>query len=138
VEPDGAKASCTWSSDNQGVAAVADGVVTPKKAGTATITVKTQNGKADSVKVTVKPVLVKSVTIVGDRAMRRGKKQTLKAVCTPDNATNQAVRWRSANPRIAQVNSKGVVLARKKGKTTIYCQTRDGAKKVGKLVVKVG
>jgi len=113
-------------------------VVTPKRAGSATITVKTQNGKADTVKVTVKPVLVKSVAITGEGTMKRGQKQTLKAVCTPDNATVQDVRWRSANSRIVAVNSKGVVLARKKGKTTIYCMTKDGTKKIGKLVVKVG
>jgi uncharacterized protein YjdB len=137
VSPSGAAVTYAWSSSSEGIVQVSDGVVTPKRAGSATITVKTQNGKADTVKVTVKPVLVKSVAITGDGTMRRGQKQTLKAVCTPDNATVQDVRWRSANSRIVAVNSKGVVLARMKGKTTIYCMTKDGTKKIGKLVVKV-
>ena len=137
MTPSNAKAACAWSSSSGGVASVADGVVTPKKAGKATITVKTQNGKTDSVVVTVKPVLVAGVTIAGEAAMKRGKKQTLKAVCAPDNATNPAVRWRSSNGHVAAVNSNGVVQARAKGKATIYCQTLDGSKKVAKLVIKV-
>ena len=137
VSPSGATVTCAWSSSSETVAEVSDGVVSPKRAGTATITVKTQNGKADSVKVTVKPVLVKSVAITGDAAMKRGQKQTLKAACAPDNATNQDVCWRSANSRIVAVNSNGVVLARKKGKTTVYCMTKDGTRKIGKLVIRV-
>ena len=138
VTPSNAKVTCTWSTSGASVASVADGVVTPKKAGKVTITVKTQNGKTDSIVVTIKPVLVTGVAITGDQTMARGKKQTLKAVCTPDNATNPNVRWRSSNSKVAAVNSKGVVLARAKGKATIYCQTRDGSKKVAKLVIKVG
>lgn len=43
----------TWSSSNTGVATVSGGKVTGKKAGTATITAKTSNGKTDTCKVTV-------------------------------------------------------------------------------------
>ena len=51
----------TWKSDNEGVAKVAsDGTVTAVKAGTATITATTSNGKSASCTVTVKaaPVVV--------------------------------------------------------------------------------
>jgi hypothetical protein len=36
------------------------------------------------------------------------------------------------------VNSKGVVLARKKGNANIYCMTMDGTKKIGKIAIRVG
>lgn len=139
VSPSGAQAACTWTSSNKAVATVSgSGVITPRKAGTATITVKTENGVKDTVKVTVKPVLVTDVTITGSQTMKRGKKQTLTAVCAPENATKKSVRWRSSNGSVAAVNSKGVVLARKKGKANIYCMTLDGTKKIGKIAIRVG
>ena len=47
--------SLTWSSSNSSVASVSsDGIVTAKKAGSATITVKTSNGKTDTCAITVK------------------------------------------------------------------------------------
>jgi len=138
VTPSGATVKYTWASSEPGIATVSEGVVTPRKAGTATILVKTQNGKTDSVKISVKPVLVKRVKITGNAKMRRGTKQKLKVICEPSNATNQKVRWRSSNSKIVAVNAKGVVLARRKGKATIYCKTKDGTKKIAKFTIRVG
>jgi uncharacterized protein YjdB len=139
VSPSGAETTYAWSTSSKSIATVSSrGVVTPRKPGKVTITVKTKNGVKDTVKVSVKAVPVASVSITGSQTMARGKKQALKAVCAPENATNKAVRWRSSNGGVAAVNSKGVVLARKKGKANIYCMTLDGTKKIGKIAIQVG
>ena len=54
VTPANSNQICTWSSSNTKIATVSDGVVTAKAAGTATITVKTSNGKTATCKVAVK------------------------------------------------------------------------------------
>lgn len=53
VLPSTAETSLKWSSSNKKVASVDEGAVLGLKAGTATITVKTANGKSDTVKVKV-------------------------------------------------------------------------------------
>ena len=63
VLPDNATdKTVTWSSDNEAVATVVDGVVTPVAKGTATITA-TSGGKSDTCTVTVKQLY--SITITG-------------------------------------------------------------------------
>ena len=53
--PSGANPEVTWSTSDQRVATVAEGVVTAVGAGSAVITVKTVNGKKAQCKVTVEP-----------------------------------------------------------------------------------
>jgi len=59
-----ANRNVTWSSSNETVATVANGVVTPLSAGTATITVKTEDGNFEATcTVTVAPVTVTGITV---------------------------------------------------------------------------
>ncbi len=53
----------TWTSSNTSVAAVSNGKVTAKAAGTATITAKTNNGKTASCKITVTADLINNATV---------------------------------------------------------------------------
>lgn len=137
LKPANAQSELTWKSGNSKVAKVEDGVVTPVKAGLTVIRVTTENGKTDTVKVQVRPVKVSSIKLSGTLTMKVGQKQTISAAISPANATNQSLQWKSGNKRVAGVNSKGVVLARKPGKVTIYCRATDGSKKIAKLVIKV-
>ena len=64
-----------------------------------------------------------------------GKKHTLKATVSPQNATNKTVTWISSNPSIATVNPKtGEVIAKKPGEVTITA-TADGKKTICKITV---
>lgn len=132
VKPDDASnKSVTWSSGKKSVASVdKNGVVTGKKAGEATITVTTKDGKKKaSCRVTVKDVKVKSVKLDRKSAsVKVGKTIKLKATVKPTDATNKAVTWKSSNKKIASVSSKGKVTGKKKGKVTITVTTKDGKK----------
>lgn len=64
-----------------------------------------------------------SITLNKSRiSLERGKKKTLKAKVRDSKVTN--IVWKSSNKRVAAVNSKGVVTARKKGSTTITAKIK--------------
>lgn len=122
----------TWKSSDTSVVTVnSKGVVTAKKAGTATITCTTSDGSyKDSCKIKVKTVAVKSVKL-NEKEIRIvvGDYEKLSATVSPSNATNKSVTWTSSNPDIAKVSSSGKVTAVSKGTVTITCKTKDGSYK---------
>ncbi len=132
IEPANAtNKNITWTSSNEEVATVSGGVVTAKKAGTATITATTEDGaKTASCTVTVDPEIVRVVNITLNTirlSLTEGTTETLIATIEPANATNKNVIWTSSNEEIATVNG-GVVTAKKAGTVTITATTEDGTK----------
>ena len=126
LEPNKSESMLTWKSSKPKIAEVSEkGVVTPKKAGKAIITVKTTNGKKDSIIVTV--VDVKSVKLKEGKAktLKVGKKLTLHAVVSPSKVKTKCT-WKSSNAKVAAVTSKGVVTAKKAGTATITVTTANG------------
>ena len=118
----------TWTSDNNEVATVKDGVVTGVKAGEATITASA-GGKNATVKVTVKAaatsggetttIAVTEVKITSTvTEVKVGETITLTAEVLPADATNKTVAWTSSDNTVATVKD-GVVTGVKAGETTI-------------------
>jgi hypothetical protein len=84
----------TWSSDNTAVAAVNNGQVTAAAAGTAVITVTTEDGDfTANCTVTVSPAMVAVTGITGVPASGTVGTLTLTGTVTPANATNQTIVW---------------------------------------------
>ena len=119
----------TWSTDAPTVATVENGTVKAIGAGTATITVTTEDGKYTAtctVKVSPAPVAANGVTLTPDKTtLNVGEKQTLTATVLPADATNKTVTWASSDPAVATVEN-GVVTAVGKGTATITVTTADG------------
>lgn len=128
----------TWSSSNESVAVVdSDGEVTAKKAGTATITVTTKDGKKTAkctVTVTAKSesesesVGLDSVTIYSppDR-IEVGKTHTFSAYVAPDNATNVTYEWSVSNTNIAVINkTSGLFTAKAVGSVKVTVTAKSG------------
>ena len=133
---DAASYKRSWSSSNKAVATVdAKGKITAVKAGKATITVTTFNGKKASVVVTVKAA-PSSVKLSSTKlTLNKGKTATLKATLAPSGAASFAKSWTSSNAKIAKVDANGKVTAVAKGTATISYKTFNG--KTAKCVVTV-
>lgn len=58
----------------------------------------------------------------------------LKATVLPTNANMKSVTFTSSNKKVATVNSKGKVVGKKAGKTTIIVTTKDGKRKAKCIV----
>ena len=132
VNPDNAtNKKVSWKSSNSSVATVSGGKVTALKAGTATITVTTEDGGKTAtceVKVVAKTIAVTSISLDKTSVeLTEGDETTLAATVNPDNATNKNVIWKSSNSSVATV-SGGKVTALKAGTATITVSTEDGGK----------
>ena len=134
ITPDNAtNKNVTWSSDDEAVATVdADGKVTAKSAGTATITVTTEDGgktAACEVTVTAASVPVTGVTLnKTNLTLQEKASETLTATVVPTDATNKNVTWASSDPNVATVDQTGNVTAVGAGTATITVTTEDGEK----------
>ncbi len=119
--------SVVWSSDNETVAIVQDGLIHAHEKGIATIQATTVDGnKIATCLVTVISsvtgiTLDKSeITLVPKMAVQ------LTATVLPEDANNKNLTWSSDNATIAIV-SNGMVIAVNAGQTTIKATTEDGA-----------
>jgi uncharacterized protein YjdB len=128
---DAANKNVSWTSDNESIASVAEGVVSAHTAGTATITVTTEDGgftAACAVTVVeagtaaVSGVQLDKTSIV----LAVGGMETLIATVLPVNASNKAVTWSSSDDTIAAVSSDGVISGVALGTAAITVTTNDG------------
>ena len=99
----------TWTSSDESVVTVDNGKITAVKAGTATITVETGNGKKATCEVTV--IGLSNI----DTTFYKGNTTTLKTFGLTGKIT-----WKSSKKSVATVSSKGKVTAKKSGTAYIY------------------
>ncbi|AQS18342.1 beta strand repeat-containing protein [Clostridium beijerinckii] len=67
-----------------------------------------------------------------------GETDTLTAIVSPSNATNQSVTWLSSNTSVATVDSNGIVTGVNAGSAVIVASTVDGSKKATCTVTVTG
>lgn len=131
-----------YRSGNSKVVSVnAKGQITAKKKGTATVSVKTTDGTNIVVyyRVTVKQLVTsvklnKKAISLKAKGKAKQKTYTLKATVTK-GASNKKVKWTTSNKKVAVVNSKGKVTAKKKGTCYISVTSTDGSRKTAKCKV---
>lgn len=125
-----------WSSSDESVATVdANGTVTGKKEGTATITAKTvSGGKTATCKITVKGSAVTVSLNRSEIALQKGDKYQLTASATGGSG-EITYSWKTENGNIASVDANGMVTAQGNGTVTIIVTASNGATAACKVTV---
>lgn len=119
VAPENTTDTLVWTSSNDAVATVKDGVVTAVKEGKATITAACGNAKAECVVTVLPPIPATGVTL--DKTalkLYEGDAAKLTATVEPENTTDKTIVWTSSDKTIATVKD-GTVTAVKAGTATI-------------------
>ena len=119
VAPENTTDTLMWTSSNDAVATVKNGVVTAKSEGTATITAACGSAKAECVVTVLPPIPATGVTL--DKAalkLYEGDAAKLTATVEPENTTDKTIVWTSSDKTIATVKD-GAVTAVKAGTATI-------------------
>lgn len=121
---DATNKSIIWSSSDDSVASVEDGVVSASEAGTAIISAEAGGKKATCLFTITVPV--ESLTLnKTSLSLTENQKEQLTAYISPEDATNKDIAWSSSNTSVAVVDSDGEVLAIKKGACNITATLGD-------------
>ncbi len=128
--PSGASKLFDYSTSSSSIVSVSDsGKLTAKKAGTATITIKSD--KKSSVRTTLQITVYDATSprslSLNSSVLYLGQDDvaTLIPTVLPENAV-QTVTWKSSNTSVAKVSSDGRVTAIKDGTAVITCTTTKG------------
>lgn len=116
----------TWSSSNTNIVTVEDGTVRALSAGTAVVTVKTENGVSKSFNITVKDKEITAISL--DKASTKikvGSTVQIEADVTPVDAPTGGLKWSSSDNDVATVNSDGYVTGVSKGVANIICKSSN-------------
>lgn len=125
VSPSNAKYELSWSCNRNDIVSVSStGQITALKAGTAVVTVSTDNGRSGQCSVTVPPD-PSSISIPSKVALVWHGNRTLDCVVTPGNAYKQLI-WSSSDPSVVQVSSNGMLTALAPGTADVTVRTQNG------------
>lgn len=131
INPDNAtNQNVTWKSSNDKVATVsANGLITMKSAGTASIICTSVDNP--SVQAFCNVTVLKAVSGVAldidSKEMYVGENYRMSYLVTPADASTPSVIWSSTNSSVVQVDSTGMLTAKGVGQAEIIIKTTDGS-----------
>lgn len=128
-----------WSSSNSSIISVTNGgLLTGRKGGEATITVKAKNGGAsESITITVEDKKLSKISFAEkEQELNVGDTQQLDLEISPATASTN-LKWSTSKSSIVTVDNNGIIKAKKEGSATITVKDKDSKKSASiKIIVK--
>lgn len=119
--------SITWTSSNNSIVTVDNGIITAIGVGNAVVTASSVNGLYATCNVSVETTYAKSLTInKTSLSLVSGEQESLTATILPSYTTNKEISWKSSVEDIVTVSNSGVVRAISTGNARITATTSDG------------
>jgi hypothetical protein len=118
-----------WTTSDEKVATVINGIVKGVSAGKATITATAKDGSGVvcQAEVTVTETFVEGITFDKTQyEVEEGAYVTIVATITPSNASTKTLEWTSSDKAVATVDENGKVRGISAGKATITATAMDG------------
>lgn len=137
---DASNQKVVWSSADPKIAKVSsNGVVTGVGTGTTTITCTSTDGSEISASATVTVITAVKKVAFAERSvsLTAGKRLSISATVTPQDATNPSLHWSSSNTAVATVSSSGIVTAISSGECIITAQAVDGSEAKASMTIYV-
>ena len=132
LNPTDATDNITWESSDESVLTVdQNGNLTALKAGTAIITVTTENGLTDSIEIAVTEKHIESINVsIDNSTIKEGDVAQLEVTFNPTENTDtiENITYETSNPSIATVDNNGLITGLKAGEATVTVsvQARQG------------
>lgn len=125
IQPQDATDEIIWSSSNENVLTVDNGIITGIGSGKATITAKTKDGSiSDSIDITVYSKVTQIVLEKYNVTLFKGKSTTISANVLPEDATLKELIWNSSDESVVTVID-GVITAKEEGTTDITVKAKN-------------
>ena len=126
ITPEDSASYITWSSSSKVATVDQNGFVTAVKAGTATITAKSRNGKKATCKVTVKKAPTALTLEPAGMKLGYGGATGQIAYTVPSGFACGTVTYSTNNPNVATVDQNGVVTSHDSGSAVITVTAYNG------------
>ena len=117
-----------WSLDNTTIASIsADGLLVANNVGIVSVTAKQKDVSATCL-VEILPIKVDDISIITstEDAISTGDTVSFSAEVFPKNATYSNITWSVSDPKIASIDTNGVLTALKGGTVTVIATSTDG------------
>ena len=139
VQPSSSNSTLTWYSSDDTIATVNNGVITGINEGNCKIYCMANDNSGIITSTNVKVTIATRELLLSDSEINLGVDESYSLIATvsPDNTTNQNVRFSTLDEEIATIDVDGYITGIKEGTTSVFVETTDGTNLSQECIVNI-